>query len=95
VVDKQPKILVVDDSEIVFEVVRDMLEGEGFQVITLDAPLALSDTLQTEHPTWCSSMCKCPRSAEISWSLRSFTERNRRVAPWCYILIAPKASCRV
>ena len=44
------KILVVDDSEIVRELVRETFEGVGYEVVTVDNPLGFSNLLRREQP---------------------------------------------
>lgn len=44
------KILVVDDSEMVCELVSDMLEPRGYQIVTLTSLFAFTQTLTTERP---------------------------------------------
>jgi FixJ family two-component response regulator len=48
--DRRKKVIVVDDSEICRETVRDMLEEGGMDVVTLDSPFGLSRTMQSERP---------------------------------------------
>lgn len=47
---QQPKILIVDDSEVVREWVAMMLEDQGFQVVTLESPLGFNRILREEKP---------------------------------------------
>jgi CheY-like chemotaxis protein len=44
------KVLLVDDSEICRETVRDMLEEHGHHLVALDSPFGLSRAMQTEKP---------------------------------------------
>jgi CheY-like chemotaxis protein len=44
------KILVVDDSELVRELTKTMLEEYGYEVITLESGFGLSRTLGSEKP---------------------------------------------
>src|SRR6478735_2955342 len=44
------KVVLVDDSEICRETVRDMLEEQGHQLVALDSPFGLSRAIQTEKP---------------------------------------------
>ena len=44
------KILVVDDSEIVLEMISLLLEDHGFEVMTLSDPAGLDETLTREEP---------------------------------------------
>jgi CheY-like chemotaxis protein len=46
----RPKILVVDDSEIVCDSVTNMLEPRGYQIISLTSLFAFTQTLTTERP---------------------------------------------
>jgi CheY-like chemotaxis protein len=46
----RPKILVVDDSEIVCDSVTNMLEPRGFEVISLTSLFAFASTLSAEKP---------------------------------------------
>jgi len=46
----KPKILVIDDSEVVLEVTRSALEGAGYQVITHDRPAGCVALLLHEKP---------------------------------------------
>ena len=46
----KPRILVIDDSEIVLEAVRDMLEDGGYEVETLTSALLLPQTVRTFQP---------------------------------------------
>ena len=43
-------VIVVDDSEIARETVREILEDNGFAVVTLDSPFGLSRALQEHRP---------------------------------------------
>jgi DNA-binding NarL/FixJ family response regulator len=43
-------IVVVDDSEIILELVRDTLEQQGFRVITRCNPFGFSNLLKQEQP---------------------------------------------
>ena len=43
-------ILVVDDSEIVLDVVRGILEDAGYEVHTHNSPFQLLQTVRTLHP---------------------------------------------
>lgn len=47
---RRTKVLVVDDSEIIREATRTVLEEEGFEVIGLDSPTGFSRTLVQEKP---------------------------------------------
>ena len=44
------RILVLDDSEIVLEVIAMALEGAGYEVITLSDPAQLAETCAREQP---------------------------------------------
>jgi len=44
------KIIVVDDSEIVRELAREMVQGAGGKVLLLDSPLGLTNTMRAERP---------------------------------------------
>jgi DNA-binding response OmpR family regulator len=44
------KLVIVDDSEICRETVRDMVEEAGHEIIALDSPFGLTRTIQQEHP---------------------------------------------
>jgi len=44
------KIMVVDDEEHLLELVRDILEGEGFEVITASNGMECLEKLKKEHP---------------------------------------------
>jgi two-component system OmpR family response regulator len=46
----KPRILVIDDSEIVLEAVRDMLEEGGYEVATLTSALLFPQTVRTFQP---------------------------------------------
>jgi two-component system, OmpR family, response regulator len=46
----KPKILVVDDSETVLDITRLILEEHGFDVITLENPLAIPRAIRKERP---------------------------------------------
>jgi DNA-binding response OmpR family regulator len=46
----RPKILVVDDSPLVLEIVRDALEARGYRVATTDAPLDCKRMLAEHEP---------------------------------------------
>ena len=46
----RPKILVVDDSEIVCDSVCSMLEPRGYTVVSLTSLFAFTQTLQAERP---------------------------------------------
>ena len=44
------KILLVDDSDLVRDLTRDMLEEYGYEVVTLDSGLGLTRALAKEKP---------------------------------------------
>ncbi len=44
------KVILIDDSELVRELVRAVLEGAGYQVLTLDSGLGASATIMREQP---------------------------------------------
>jgi CheY-like chemotaxis protein len=44
------KVLLVDDSEICRETVRDILEEAGHELVALDSPFGLSRAMQAEKP---------------------------------------------
>lgn len=46
----QLTVMVVDDSEITREVVREILEEGGYHVVTLDSPIGLSRAISAEVP---------------------------------------------
>lgn len=46
----KPKVLVIDDSEIVLEVTRGALEGAGFEVVTHDRPAGCVALILQEKP---------------------------------------------
>jgi DNA-binding response OmpR family regulator len=46
----RPKILIVDDSEIVCDSVTTMLEPRGFDVVSLTSLFAFTQTLSAERP---------------------------------------------
>ena len=46
----RPKILIVDDSEIVCDSVSTMLEPRGYDVVSLTSLFAFTQTLATERP---------------------------------------------
>ena len=43
-------VLVIDDSEVVLDAVRGVLEEAGFRVVTLDNPLIMGKLVRTESP---------------------------------------------
>jgi twitching motility two-component system response regulator PilG len=47
---RRPKILVVDDSEIVCDSVTTMLEPRGYHVVSLTSLFAFTQTLTAERP---------------------------------------------
>jgi DNA-binding NtrC family response regulator len=47
---KRAKILVLDDSELIRELVRDVLERNGYEVVTSDSPFGFTNTLKSERP---------------------------------------------
>jgi len=47
---RKPKIVVIDDSEIVLEVTRGALEGAGFDVVTHDRPVGCVALILHEKP---------------------------------------------
>src|SRR5690349_12762805 len=47
---RKPKIVVIDDSEIVLEVTRGALEGAGFDVVTHDRPAGCVALILHEKP---------------------------------------------
>ncbi len=47
---RRPKILVMDDSETVLEVTQDVLEGGGYDVVTVSSPERLSAIWSDEKP---------------------------------------------
>jgi CheY-like chemotaxis protein len=48
--DRPLKVLIVDDSEICRDTVRDMLEEHGHQLVEVDSPFGLSRAVQSEKP---------------------------------------------
>ncbi len=48
--DRKPKILVVDDSEIVCDSVTTMLEPRGYDVVSLTSLFAFTQVLSAERP---------------------------------------------
>jgi DNA-binding response OmpR family regulator len=44
------KIVLVDDSQVVLDLVRDTLEHEGFDVIAVSNPFGFSNLLRREQP---------------------------------------------
>src|SRR5262245_47963676 len=46
----QPKIVVIDDSDIVLEATRMMLESHGFHVVTIDTPIGAAMSVAREQP---------------------------------------------
>ena len=48
--DRKPKIVVIDDSEIVLEVTRGALEGAGYDVVTHDRPAGCVALILHEKP---------------------------------------------
>lgn len=44
------KVLIVDDNEVVRAVVRETLEGQGFEVVELGSPVGLSSVVNHEKP---------------------------------------------
>ena len=47
---RKPKIVVIDDSEIVLEVTRGALEGAGYDVVTHDRPAGCVALIMHEKP---------------------------------------------
>jgi len=47
---KKPKILLLDDSELVRDLVRETLEEHGYEVVTTDTPFGFSNLLRRERP---------------------------------------------
>ncbi len=47
---RRPKILVMDDSELVLEVTQQVLEGGGYQVVTVSSPERLPTVWNEEKP---------------------------------------------
>lgn len=47
---RRPKVLVVDDDEVVRAVVHDSLEAGGFDVVELGNPVGLSSVVNREKP---------------------------------------------
>jgi DNA-binding response OmpR family regulator len=47
---RRTKILVVDDSQVIRDVVHTVLEEDGFEVIGLDTPTGFSRTMMVEKP---------------------------------------------
>jgi DNA-binding response OmpR family regulator len=45
------KIVVVDDSKVVLDLVQDALEHQGYQVIPIDNPFGFSNLLRREQPS--------------------------------------------
>jgi CheY-like chemotaxis protein len=48
--ERRRKILIVDDSEIVREMVKMMLEDGGYDVVTVDSPFGFNSALRREQP---------------------------------------------
>ena len=44
------KVLVVDDSRLVLEMVKDMLETADYEVVTVESPLAANAHIYTDTP---------------------------------------------
>jgi two-component system response regulator EvgA len=47
---KKHKILLLDDSDLVRDLVRETLEEHGYEVVTTDTPLGFSNLLRREQP---------------------------------------------
>jgi len=47
---RRPKVLVVDDDEVCRAVVRESLEGGGFDVVELGSPVGMSSVVSVEKP---------------------------------------------
>lgn len=47
---RRPKVLVVDDNEVCRAVVREALEGDGFDVVELGSPVGMSSVVNLEKP---------------------------------------------
>lgn len=47
---RRPKVLVVDDNEVCRAVVRETLEGDGFDVVELGSPVGMSSVVNLEKP---------------------------------------------
>jgi CheY-like chemotaxis protein len=47
---RRAKVLIVDDNEVARAVVRDSLEGGGFEVVELDNPVGMSSVVNHEKP---------------------------------------------
>ena len=47
---RRPKVLVVDDDEVCRAVVREALEGGGFDVVELGSPVGMSSVVSLEKP---------------------------------------------
>ena len=44
------KVLIVDDSDLVLEIYKDLLESAGFKVITSNTPFGTASIIATEKP---------------------------------------------
>jgi two-component system OmpR family response regulator len=47
---RRPKVLVVDDDDVCRAVVRESLEGGGFDVLDLASPVGMSSVVSVEKP---------------------------------------------
>jgi DNA-binding response OmpR family regulator len=47
---KQRKILVLDDSDLIRELVRETLQQSGYAVVTVDTPIGFTNLLRKEQP---------------------------------------------
>ena len=46
---KGPRVLVIDDDELVLQVIRDLLENIGYAVFTMVSPIGATQTIMTEQ----------------------------------------------
>jgi DNA-binding response OmpR family regulator len=47
---RKAKVLLVDDSEMIRELVKETLEAHGFEVVTMDTAFGFSNALRREAP---------------------------------------------
>lgn len=47
---KKPKIMIVDDNDLILEITGDLFEGEGFDVVKRNNPIGTTAAIKDEKP---------------------------------------------